>query len=89
MASYTITILSEEQLQEYWTDPSAPNFAFSYNEQTLDECDQNEDGTWTATYETIELTEPNTFTYLVNGGEDVTITLVPGEYGIRPNSKKL
>lgn len=88
MASYTTTISSESELQEYWEDVSAPNFAFSYNEQTLDDCTQNEDGTWTATYETIELTETNTFTYIVNGAPDATITLSPGEYGVRPGSQR-
>ena len=89
MASYTITISSETELQEYWEDVNAPNFAFSYNEQTLDDCPQNEDGTWTATYETIELTETNTFTYIVDGAPDATISLPPGEYGVRPGSQRM
>jgi hypothetical protein len=85
MASYTITISSEEDLQEFWYDASAPNFSFSYNEQSLEECSQQEDGTWTATYETIELTEISTFTYIVDGASDTTITLYPGEYGVKPS----
>ena len=89
MASYSIAIASESELEQYWVDLSAPNFAFTYNEQTLDDCVSNEDGTWAATYETIELTETNTFTYLVDGGTDATITLSPGEYGLRPKSKRL
>lgn len=89
MASYTITISSEEDLQEFWKDERAPNFAFSYNEQSLEDCIQNENGTWTATYETIELTETSTFTYLVNGASDTTITLYPGEYGVRPLSQRM
>ena len=88
MASYTITISSESELQEYWEDVNAPNFAFSYVEQTLEDCTQNEDGTWTATYETIELTETNTFTYIVNGAPDTTISLPSGEYGVRAGSQR-
>lgn len=88
MASYTITISSESELQEYWEDVNAPNFAFSYVEQTLEDCTQNEDGTWTATYETIELTETSTFTYIINGASDITISLPPGEYGVRPGSQR-
>lgn len=88
MASYTITISSESELQEYWEDVNAPNFAFSYVEQTLEDCTQNEDGTWTATYETIELTETSTFTYIINGASDTTISLPPGEYGIKTKGSK-
>jgi hypothetical protein len=84
MARYTVNITSQEDLEEVWVDSSAPNMSFTYNELSLEDCINNGDGTYTATYDTMELTETTTFTYLSNSGSDTTISLSSGEYGVKP-----
>lgn len=85
MATYTSIISTEEDLLENWLDASTPNFSFSYNEIELSECTENADGTYTATYDTLELSSSRTYTYVhvVNG--ETTYTLSAGEYGIKPS----
>jgi len=80
-----ITITSEAELQQTWTDPNCPNMAWGFIETTLDECLQ-EDETYVATYESLEIPEGETmcFTYLTGSGE-TTYHLGPGEYGIKPS----
>lgn len=67
-----------------WGDDSCPNMRWTFIEQSLDECLQ-EDGSYVATYDTLEVPEGETmsFTYLTDTG-DVTYHLQPGEYGIKP-----
>ena len=78
------TINTEQDLREVWTDSNCPNMGFLFIEQTLEECLQ-EDGTYVATYETLEIPEGETmcFTYLTESGE-TTYHLQPGEYGVKP-----
>jgi hypothetical protein len=85
MAQYTINISSQAELEEHWSDSSCPNFGFCFDQQTLKECTQIDGNTWTATYNSMEVSSPKTYTYLdmVNGGS-ITYTLEPGEYGIKP-----
>lgn len=85
MARYTVNITSESDLQESWKDSSCPNFSFCFNETSLDDCVKINETTWQATYDSMEITSAKTYTYLdmINGGE-VTYTLQPGEYGIKP-----
>jgi len=85
MAEYTIIITSEDDLSQSWTDSRAPNFSWRFKEQELSDCIQVGEGQWQATYESMELSSPKTYTYLdmVNGGE-ITYTLPTGEYGIKP-----
>ncbi len=80
----SVTITSESELEEVWTDSSCPNMSWQFNEQTLEECLQ-EDGTYVATYETLEVLEGETksFTYLTGSG-NATYTLQAGEYGVKP-----
>jgi len=81
---YSVTIQSEDDLLQSWTDANCPNMGWSFLEQTLEECLQ-EDGTYVATYETLEIPEGETmcFTYLTGSGE-TTYHLQPGEYGVKP-----
>jgi len=81
---YSVTIQSEDDLLQSWTDANCPNMGWSFNEQTLEECLQ-EDGTYVATYETLEIAEGETmcFTYLTGSGE-TTYHLQAGEYGVKP-----
>ena len=81
---YSVTIQSEDDLLQTWTDANCPNMAWGFNEQTLEECLQ-EDGTYAATYETLEIAEGETmcFTYLTGSGE-TTYHLQAGEYGVKP-----
>lgn len=81
---HTITISTQSDLQQTWTDPNCPNMGWSFLEQTLEECEQ-EDGTYVATYETLEVPEGETtcFTYLTSSGE-TTYHLQAGEYGVKP-----
>tara|TARA_R110001606_G_C15315597_1_gene644097 strand:+ start:1169 stop:1426 length:258 start_codon:yes stop_codon:yes gene_type:complete len=85
MAKYIVNISSEEDLKENWVDSSCPNFGFCFEQESIDDCVLNEDGTWQASYESMEITKPRVFSYLdmVNGGS-ITYTLEPGEYGIKP-----
>jgi hypothetical protein len=80
-----VTITSESELQQTWTDSNCPNMGWSFDEQTLEECEQD-DGTYVATYETLEIPtgETRSFTYLTNSGE-ATYTLQAGEYGVKPD----
>lgn len=80
---HSVTIQSEDDLLQSWTDSNCPNMAWAFNEQTLEECLQ-EDGTYVATYETLEVPEGETmcFTYLTGSGE-TTYHLQPGEYGLK------
>lgn len=81
---YSVTIQSEDDLLQTWTDSNCPNMAWGFNEHALEECEQ-EDGTYVATYETLEIPEGGTmcFTYLTGSGE-TTYHLQPGEYGVKP-----
>ena len=85
MARYTVNITSESELEEIWKDSSCPNFAFGFNEASLDDCVKIDETTWQATYNSMEVSIPRTYTYLdmANGGE-ITYTLPAGEYGVKP-----
>ena len=80
-----VTITSESDLEQTWKDANCPNMGWSFSEQTLEECEQ-EDGTYVATYETLEIPEGETmcFTYLTGAGE-TTYHLEAGEYGVKPS----
>lgn len=82
---YSVTIHTEEDLLQSWTDANCPNMAWGFDQQTLEECLQ-EDGTYVATYETLEIPEGETmcFTYLTGSGE-TTYHLQAGEYGVKPS----
>ena len=81
----TVTITSEEDLRQSWTDARCTNLGWGFLEQTLEECLQD-DGTYVATYETLEIPEGETmcFTYLTGSGE-ATYHLQSGEYGVKPS----
>jgi len=80
-----VTITSEHELKQTWADVNCPNIVWGFNETDVIDCLQ-EDGTYVATYETLEVPEGETmcFTYLTNSGE-TTYHLQAGEYGIRPS----
>ena len=84
MAKYNVIINTEEDLLDSWLDSNVPHMAFGYCEISLEECVDNGDGTYTASYESFELSSARTFTYVhpVNG--ETTYTLVAGEYGVKP-----
>jgi len=85
MAKKSVTIQSQSNLEEVWTDANCPNMSWNFNETELEECLQD-DGTYVATYETLEIPtgETRSFTYLTSSGE-TTYTLQAGEYGVRPD----
>lgn len=89
MASYTISISSELDLTEQWDDSPVEHMNFGYNETSLDECVDNGDGTYTATYETLELAAPQSYTYIHPLNGKTTYTLAAGEYGVKPNSQRM
>lgn len=80
----SVTITSETELEEVWTDTRCPNMSWSFIESSMDECLQD-DGTYVATYETLEIPtgETKSFTYLTASGES-TYILQAGEYGVKP-----
>jgi len=87
MATRTATLTSEQDLELKWTDANCPNLEWGFIEQEFEECLQN-DGTYVATYETLEVPQGETFsmTYLCQDTRSVkTYTLTEGEYGIKPN----
>lgn len=61
----------------------APNFAASLNEKSIDEVVWSEDGTYgTVSYDTIDQTEPHTYSYISpETGQVTTHTLEVGVYG--------
>lgn len=81
----SVTITSESELEETWTDNNCPNMSWNFLERSMDECLQD-DGTYVATYETLEIPtgETRSFTYLTSSGE-TTYTLQAGEYGVKPD----
>lgn len=82
--NYTVTVTSQSDLDLKWADARCPNMEFGFIEQDIEECWQ-EDGTYLASYETLEVPEGQTmcFTYLTESGE-ITYHLEAGEYGIKP-----
>ena len=88
MAQYSVIIQSELDLTEVWDDPRVPHMNFGFNEIELSQCRANSDGTYTATYNTLDLTRSTSFTYIHRTDGETTYTLSSGEYGIRPTSKK-
>lgn len=86
---YSITITIEEELQNVWQDSRISFMYFSYNEKSLEECIQIGPESYEATYDSIVITEPMSFTwYDVNNSITVTEQVNPGEYGIKPNSRR-
>ena len=86
MAIRTKTITSEAELNDVWKDPSCPNIDFIFIERSLEECLQ-EDDTFQATYETLDVPSGETFsmTYLcAETNSTKTYTLTEGEYGVKP-----
>jgi hypothetical protein len=81
---YSVTIHTEEDLLQSWTDVNCPNMAWGFDQHTLEECLQ-EDGTYAATYESLEIPQGETlcFTYLTPDGPNV-YHLEGGEYGVKP-----
>lgn len=81
---YSVTIHSEDDLFQSWTDSDCLNMTWGFNETSLEECLQD-DGTYVATYESLEIPtgETMSFTYLTSSGE-TTYTLQSGEYGVKP-----
>jgi len=81
----TVTISTQSDLEQTWTDSSCPNMTWGFMERELEDCLQD-DGTYVATYETLEIPTDETmsFTCLTSSGE-TTYTLEAGEYGIRPS----
>jgi len=79
-----VTIISQSELEETWTDPRCPNMGWNFIERDIENCLQ-EDDTYVATYQTFEVPVGETFssTYLTNSG-DTTYILQAGEYGIKP-----
>jgi hypothetical protein len=85
MAQYTVDLNSQSELEEVWSDSNCPNFGFSFDQLTLDECVKINDTTWQATYQSMNVSTPRTYTYLdIPNGGSITYTLGIGEYGIKP-----
>lgn len=87
MALRTATITTQSDLEATWTDSSCPNMSWGFIEQTMEEC-YKIDGTYVASYETLEVPTGETFsmTYLCDhdGQSTKTYTITEGEYGIKP-----
>ena len=87
MATRSVTITQDSDLSTTWTDTNCPNMEWGFTEQSMEECLQS-DGTYVATYETLEVPTGETFsmTYLCNsdGATVKTYTLSAGEYGVKP-----
>lgn len=85
---YTLIIQEETELEETWPDANIPNMMFCFNELSLEDCVALADGTFEASYETFDVTEVSVFHYIDEAGITYEYTLQPGEYGIRPNSRR-
>lgn len=82
MALYTVEISSEDTLSERWMDPNHPTKGFKFNQSSLEECTQLENGNYLATYNTVEYTSEVTLKYENDSGA-YTATIPAGEYGIK------
>ena len=82
----TVTISTQSDLEHTWTDSNCPSMSWGFTEQELEDCLQD-DGTYVATYETLEVPtgETMSFTRLTSSGE-TTYTLQAGEYGVKPSN---
>lgn len=82
--SIQVIITQESDLEETWKDLSVPNMTFGFYETSIDECTDNGDGTWTATYSEMVVSAPQQITYLDLENGETTYTLAVGTYGTRP-----
>lgn len=76
-------ISDESTLSEIWVDARVSFWGFHFNEQSLEDCIDNEDGTYTATYDTIVLAADTPYTISDGNGHVSTVTVPAGEYGVR------
>ena len=83
--STEVTITQESDLEETWSDPSVPNMMFGFSESSIDDCTDNGDGTWTATYFKMVVSAPQQITYIDPENGETTYTLAVGTYGTRPS----
>jgi len=88
MALYSVLISGQEELEAPWQDANVPNISFGYREIDISECTDNEDGTYIATYESMEIESPRTYKYLdpIEGSKEFQLGV--GEYGLKPNSQR-
>jgi len=84
MAIYTVVITGQSDLETTWADPSVPHMGFGYIQVDIDECTELGDGTYEATYETLELTSSRSYTYIHPVDGETSYTLAAGEYGVKP-----
>ncbi len=85
MATYTINITSQAELDEIWWEQAFPNWGFRCNEVYLSDCTKINDTTWQATYDSLEVTSTRTFAFRDVSTGSSSIFIVPtGEYGIKP-----
>lgn len=89
MARYSIVVFSEEEYLEPWADLAVPNMSFWYEQETWDDCEVVSTGGRLAQYESMEVTSEEKYTYAGGGGQDTTVTIPAGEYGVRPNSSRI
>jgi hypothetical protein len=85
---YYVTIQEEAELQETWIDGSIPNMRFCFQEIELEQCNDLGNGTYEASYETFDVIETSVFHYYDENDILQEYVLQPGEYGIRPNSRR-
>jgi hypothetical protein len=76
-------ISNESELGDFWVDARVSFWGFHFNEETLQECIDNLDGTYTATYDTIVLAADTPYTINDGSGNQSTITVAAGEYGVK------
>jgi len=76
-------ISNESELSDLWADARVSFWGFHFNEQSLEDCIDNEDGTYTATYDTIVLDTATPYTINDGSGNQSTITVPAGEYGVK------
>lgn len=79
-----IRVLTPEELDEEWSDPRVPIWSFYINERTLEDCVLTEDG-YIATYDTVDVKQTTSYTYVCPSGTDKVIDVEPGEYGVKPD----
>jgi hypothetical protein len=80
--TYTIAVTAETNFLEGWTDERVPNMEFMFDQESIDECEEI-DGVFYATYQSYVVEESRTMTFIEPDGTKTTITIPPGEYGIK------
>lgn len=85
---YYVKIDPSVNFPQVWEDARTPRIAYTFNEQDIHSCHMDEFGDFYSTYDTLIVSENETFSYLCydENGKQESFELQSGEYGKRVDS---